>query len=618
MSAQTLLQYVTWALFAVVFAATLVQAIRHPRRSTVDPALLFGACGLIIALAAIGAAVGAPPNRPLNTVEGGLIIALPFLLVRLAQDFARLTAALVRAAEVGLIAAVALLAFLPRRPLAVDLLLVAYFVLVTAYATAVFAREAALAGGITRRRLVAVAAGSGCLALDISLAGLALIYPRWGDLWQILTVFSGLASGVGYFIGFAPPRWLKRAWTAPELHAFLASAASLPRLPDTQGILRELERGVATSLGANEARIGLWDEHRQALLYHPRHVPLQLQPAGGPEDALVAFSPEGLVAGEALRSQQPVFVPRPAELRLGERFVSTATRNLLAAPITAGDRRLGALTVHARSTIFAENDLELLSLLANQVAIILESRKLIDAATRVQAREEAARLKDDFLSAAAHDLKSPLTSVLGQAQRLQRQAHRDHGRVDPRGLDVIVEQTRRLSTLVNELLDAARVEGRALSGIREQADLTDVLRDVCSRELSHAHRCQLDFQGPLVGTFDIMRMRQLFENLVENAVKYSPEGGDIAVRAWREDGTANVTVCDHGIGVNPEELPHIFERFHRGGNVDDRRFPGMGLGLYICRGIVEEHGGRIWATSVPGEGTTIHVTIPLGEREKPE
>ena len=117
--------------------------------------------------------------------------------------------------------------------------------------------------------------------------------------------------------------------------------------------------------------------------------------------------------------------------------------------------------------------------------------------------------------------------------------------------------------------------------------------------------------GALTGRYDRTRLDQLLANLLENAVKYSPDGGEVRVRVWREGDTARLSVSDEGIGIPAADLPHIFDRFHRGTNVNDRRFAGMGLGLYICRGIVEQHNGRIWATSEPGRGTTFEVALPL-------
>ncbi|HVA22964.1 MAG TPA: HAMP domain-containing sensor histidine kinase [Chloroflexota bacterium] len=616
MTAQALLQYLSWALFVTVFGVTLVQAVRHPRRSTIDPTLLFGVVALIIVEAAVAAVLPLPNSELLGNLTGVLLMALPYLLLRLVEDFAHVPGWLRRAGEAGLILSVVCIFAILHRPVWLNLLLVAYFVALTAYCTVAFVLQATHSGGVTQRRLTSIALGSGFLALDLLIVGLLLAAPGLNTVGTALSALCGLGSGVGYYLGFAPPGWLRRAWQAPELRDFLSRASILPRLPDTQAILRELEHGTARSVGAEGALIGLWDEQRQVLLYPHDRTPPELRPPDS-NDELVALDPSRMLAGEVLRTQRALFAAEPAKRMpaAGPMYRAHGTRNLLVAPITAGDQRLGVLTAYARTTIFAEEDLELLGLIASQAAVILESRKLIDEGARVQAREEAARLKDDFLSAAAHDLKSPLTSILGQAQRLQRQARRDVNQVDLQALDVIADQSGRLRALVEELLDATRVERRALSGIREPFDIVAVLRDVCDLRPGPLHCCHLDASEPLIGSFDVGRLRQLFENLVENAIKYSPEGGDVNVRAWNQEGAAAVTVSDTGIGIDPRDLPHLFERFRRGSNVDDRRFPGMGLGLYICRGIVEEHCGGIWATSVPGEGTTVHVTIPLEGRQ---
>jgi signal transduction histidine kinase len=371
----------------------------------------------------------------------------------------------------------------------------------------------------------------------------------------------------------------------------------------------------------------LWDEDRQVL----RHFP-NAADAAGPALPTADSSRAGsivlrdgswdaplssrTVSAQAYTSQQAIISlditrddPENAEL-----YRAYHARSALAAPITAGPQRLGALVVYApRAPIFANSDIELVQLMADQAAVILESRALIDEAARVRAREQAARLKDDFLSAAAHDLKTPLTTLIGQAQLLSRKAAAaalDAATLRD-GLDRIAREGRRLSELVLELLDASRVERGQLLSRREAVDLVDVARQVSARVSSDYHRVAVEAEGRLVGAYDRVRIEQLIGNLVENAVKYSPGGGEVRVRLWNEEGRARVTVSDQGIGIPAADLPLLFERYHRGSNVDDRRFSGMGLGLYISRGIVEEHGGRIWAESNAGHGTTFHVDLPI-------
>src|SRR5205823_1667443 len=152
----------------------------------------------------------------------------------------------------------------------------------------------------------------------------------------------------------------------------------------------------------------------------------------------------------------------------------------------------------------------------------LESRALIDEAAQVRAHAETTRLKDDFLSAAAHDLKTPLTTVVGRAQLLRRRLTRlpDLPPAIASDADAIAREAERLRDLVLELLDASRVEESALIGQREQVDLAALAREACARHLSERHAIRLDAPEPVVASVDPARVAQLLDNLVENAVKY--------------------------------------------------------------------------------------------------
>ena len=137
----------------------------------------------------------------------------------------------------------------------------------------------------------------------------------------------------------------------------------------------------------------------------------------------------------------------------------------------------------------------------------------------------------------------------------------------------------------------------------------------CARRPAHA--CSVEAAGPVVGAYDRPRIAQLLENLVENALKYSPDAQPVRVQVWQENGEARLAVSDRGIGIPPADLPHVFDRFYRAANVDDRRYAGMGLGLYICRGIVERLGGRIWAESGGEEkGATVSISLPRRVRQR--
>jgi signal transduction histidine kinase len=203
---------------------------------------------------------------------------------------------------------------------------------------------------------------------------------------------------------------------------------------------------------------------------------------------------------------------------------------------------------------------------------------------------------------------------------MQRRAARNPtAPADQVGLERLVREAHRLKTLVGELLDAARFDHDSPAPVTESVDLAAIAREVCARERPYPSACHLTADEAVVGAFDPVRMRQLLENLIENAAKYSPRGTDVRVEVWREGDVGRIAVHDLGIGIPPQDMPSLFERFHRGSNVDDRHFAGLGLGLYICRQIVLQHGGRIWVDSTLGQGSTFHVELPLREAaERPE
>jgi signal transduction histidine kinase len=601
-----LVSLLTEAIYVSIFALVAWGALRRRTRTSVDIALFFGAIAAFIVESRVVTLLGLEQAELVNDVVTILIIAMPYLLLRLVDDFSTVPAIVSRLAEGGLVvSAIAFLVAQGQPPSPIVLAVVVYFAALSAYCALKFIREAGRSSGVTRRRLEAVATGTLLFGLAILVAGVAVLLSAAAGAWldglvQVLV----LASAIAYFVGFTPPAILRRAWQEPELRAFLRRAASLPRLPDTGSIVRALQEGAGATLGAR-ATIGLFDEQANLLRFEDPHGVLPKEV--GPSEYLV---------WRVFETQQPHYYPDAARAHpaLAWSYRTHGVRSSLIAPISAVGQRLGALEAYTdHQPVFSEDDLDLLRLLADQAAVILESRALIDDAARVRAHEEAARLKEDFLSAAAHDLKTPLTTLVAQAQFLERRAETEPSApADIGGIRRIVQEARRLSALVLELLDAARLEQGRLVGEREPVDLVELAREVAVRDSYQGRRISVSAATPVVGTYDPRRIGQVLENLVENAVKYSPEAGQVRISLVQKDGRALIDVADEGIGIPPDDLPHVFQRFHRGSNVDDRRFAGMGLGLFICKGIVEQHGGRIWVESRVGTGSTFHVVLPLG------
>lgn len=255
--------------------------------------------------------------------------------------------------------------------------------------------------------------------------------------------------------------------------------------------------------------------------------------------------------------------------------------------------------------------------LLQQQAQSLELSLAAERAAR-KAAESALRMRDEFLSIAAHELKTPITALLGYAQFAQRRLRRDGmmeaGQIG-QVLQTITGQAGRLTRLLDQLLEISRLGAGRLTLERQSLDLTALVRQVVDGGAwSDRHSLTLDLPRALDVPIDALRIEQVLTNLLDNAVKYSPDGGVIEVGLRQASSVeAELSVRDHGLGIPAERRERIFERFYQA-HADGHR-SGWGLGLSICRQIVELHGGRIDAAFPDDGGTRIIVRLPLDPRE---
>jgi signal transduction histidine kinase len=224
------------------------------------------------------------------------------------------------------------------------------------------------------------------------------------------------------------------------------------------------------------------------------------------------------------------------------------------------------------------------------------------------------RFKDEMFSIASHDLKTPATVIKAQAQWLKRRLNAGEAARDDmeEGLVMIADQADRLSKLLNLLLDLSRIEAGHLELDLAPVDLRSILVSMARalQATTDSHVIVVHAPVGIIGHWDQRRIEEVVQNLITNAVKYSPVGGRVEVRLTANENSATVTVTDPGVGIAPEDAAHVFERFYRGHA--DRRLEGSGLGLYICRAIVSAHGGQIWAESNGiGQGSTFAFSLPL-------
>ena len=222
----------------------------------------------------------------------------------------------------------------------------------------------------------------------------------------------------------------------------------------------------------------------------------------------------------------------------------------------------------------------------------------------------------DLLPLMSHELRTPLTTIQGYAQLLGRRLRQRGAADDLVGpVNEIGAQARRLGSLIDELLDLSEL---AQPGARlpvYRLDLAPVIREAAAAVQAPArkHRIVVDVALPLPVRGDADRLRQLVVELLRNAIKYSPEGGEVRVRAWATDEDVLLLVADQGAGIPAEHLPRVFEPFFQVAEDGCPQFGGLGLGLTLCRVIASRHGGQIWAESTPGEGSTLWVQLPLAD-----
>lgn len=358
-------------------------------------------------------------------------------------------------------------------------------------------------------------------------------------------------------------------------------------------VLERILESVFFMIDADEAALMLLDDEsgkmRTALYY--QRVPGQVQ-------QVARRSPEELASQAALSGD------------------ATASGAMLYAPLRVGERSIGALGVGNRVTMrpFSGHDRQLLLALADYAAIAIENARLYE---QVQAANKA---KSEFVSLVAHELRTPMTSIRGYADMLRKGIVGPLNEQQATFVNTIYDNVERMRVLVADLQDISRIESGymrlEIRPVALAAALQDALQTLRPQFEAKSHRLTLALPDslPLVQA-DPGRLTQVLTNLLSNACKYTPAGGQITVRAWTEDRLVHCTVADTGIGISEEDQARLFTKFFRSGDPVVRDQPGTGLGLCVVKSLVELQGGTVWVESKLGEGTTVHFTVPVARAE---
>ncbi len=626
-------------LYLLIALITLADFLRHRDRTRLDIALMFAAITMAVALLTLPAGIDWPW---LNVIGPVSVVAQPYLLLRLAQLFQPVPRRVQFGSLIALIIMV-ILVLLPFSPRPVWLVLIAitYFGFLELYATAAFFRGARRMRGVSRWRLMLAAGGSTFFGGIILLAGLTVLLPDLIDPITPLAVLLFALAPLSYYLGFAPPRWLRLAWQHAELRRFLSEIVGQSVTVRAVSMNQILGESAMRTVGGIAAAIARQDAGNPNILaLSDQHL----------EMPVTQLDADAGIAGKVWRSHRPLTVRRldllsPPEARLAAHFGAEA---VLVIPITISEQTWGLLLVFLlRPPLFDQDDLELLALLAEQAALIFSYEALLaeqqalveqlrqqhhqlqqahheikqlnlELERRVQERTaQLAGVNKDleaFAYTVSHDLRAPLRALQSYSQFLQEDCSAELNSSGQEYVRGIAESAREMDTLIVDLLEYSRI-GRIRVELGP-VNCAQLLQKVVARMgWGEEVTVNLPADAPTVWARQT-RLEQIFSNLLSNAGKFRRPGVPPVIDVeWADLGSAwAFTVRDNGIGIASQHLTKIFGIFQRLHAQD--QYEGTGIGLAIVQKAVEEHNGQVSVRSIVGQGSEFTFTLPKSEEGK--
>ncbi len=336
------------------------------------------------------------------------------------------------------------------------------------------------------------------------------------------------------------------------------------------------------------------------------------------------------ITGSVYESGRPVLLRSPVEVESVMKNMRLGNRNILeralkrplrlastiAAPITISDQKLGVVTANNfdEAHPFEPGDLQFMQSAADLMAVAIDRSRLQAKADAIRQTREAEQLRSEMMATLSHELRMPLTTIKGYSTMLLMDEVEWQPSEIYEYLQLIDEECESMQSMISSILDSSIIDVNQLL-IEPQALRLPYIAHLVASEVQRqtsTHRLIVDFSSnfPVVNA-DPRWIKQVFRNILDNAVKYSPNGGFIIIRGEARTQDVMVSIADQGIGISPEDLIPLFEKYFRVRSPHTMNIPGTGLGLPIARAIVELHGGKIWADSKLGQGTTVYFSLPV-------
>jgi len=296
--------------------------------------------------------------------------------------------------------------------------------------------------------------------------------------------------------------------------------------------------------------------------------------------------------------------------------VDLALKSAAAIPLRTDEHKLGVLmlgTLHKPSS-FSENDVPFIQILADLIALTIDRSLLEAEAIAIREEKQTDRFKAEAMATLSHELRISLAAIKGYSTALLLDEISWTKDKQREFLTLIDEECENLETMINDILDSSLIDAGQLLITLQPVRLERLAHEVVSemQYRSDVHRLVIDFppRFPIVDA-DPIRVRQVLRNIIDNAVKYSPKGGLVIIHGEVRPADVIISISDQGVGISPEDLIPLFDKYFRVKSPAGYHVPGTGLGLPVVRAVVEAHGGRVWAESKTGEGTTLYFSIPF-------